>query len=205
MPGKLYFDFIAKLQQTMLTLSYVLIILLSAALEYAPIYFSGEVTQFLFELSLFAVFLVMIIRPLADLLPTNPWIRPLVILRKGFGVFSASIILSFVFAHILTDGIGYLSHYLMPQHWSLLDLQFLGPVSDLTAFVLLITSNQYSKRVLGKNWKRIQKLAYVYFAAGALYEFLFLSNYTALFYLLVAAGLGTAAFLVKRVRVPAVV
>lgn len=197
-PGKLYFDFIAKLQRTMLYLSYAFIIILPILFAYVPTLATADVKSFLFDLSLFTAFLVMCIRPMADLMPKSPWVRPLVILRKGFGTFSAVIIVSFVFANVLVDGMSALTHYLTLPAWRLADGAFLGPVGDISAFILLITSNQFSKRLLGANWKRVQKLAYVYFAAGALYEFLLIGTTMALIYLVIAAGLGGAAFCVKR-------
>jgi DMSO/TMAO reductase YedYZ heme-binding membrane subunit len=39
-------------------------------------------------------------------------------------------------------------------------------LSEVTALILFVTSNNFSQKLLGKNWKRIQKLAYVYFLSG---------------------------------------
>ena len=82
------------------------LIVLPVWLAYFPDLVSGPLYSFLFALSLFAVFLVMSIRPLADLFPRVAWVRPLVILRKGFGVFSASIIVARRSDHLFSLPIG---------------------------------------------------------------------------------------------------
>lgn len=197
---KRYFEAIDILQDALLTLSLSLLVLLPITLSYFPDALPGDFITFLYEESLTAVFLVMIVRPLADLFPRISWLRPLVILRKGFGVFSASIIVSFMFAKLMTDGVDYLGVFFSASHWSFVGAKVLAPLGDLSALILLITSNKFSKRVLGKNWKRVQKLAYVYFYAGALYEYLILGQTFALWFIVIALGLSFAAFVMKRVR-----
>jgi DMSO/TMAO reductase YedYZ heme-binding membrane subunit len=202
-PGKSYFALIASLQKTMLLLSYSAALVLPVFLAYGSPSAVDAATSFLFELSLTVAFLVLSIRPLADLLPRNPWIRPLVILRKGFGAFSASIIVSFMLAKLMVQGVPYLLHFVTETSWSLSHYAVLGTLADLSAVILLVTSNQFAKRILGSSWKRVQKLAYVYFAAGALYEFLLLGNGIAFLLLSLAVAFGAAAFVANRLPVAA--
>lgn len=126
-------------------------------------------TQTLFAISHTLLLFIMVIRPLADIFITTRWIRPLVILRKGTGVVSAAIIVSFIIAKLITGPTLYFASIATSTYWSLSNYALLAHVADLSAVLLLITSNNFSKRVLGVWWKRIQKLAYVYFYASALY------------------------------------
>ena len=169
---KTYLLTIKKIQTLLLGISIGVLMVLPIISAYFPTILSMPVMNVLFAISLSAVFFVMSIRPLADIFPTATWIRALVILRKGFGVFSASIIVSFFLGKIMAQGLGYLSILGTPEYWSLTKYALFAHLGDLTGIILLITSNTFSKRMLGPWWKRIQKLAYVYFYAGALYEFL---------------------------------
>ncbi len=167
---KTYLLTIQKLQKLMLGISIGILMILPTISAFRPEMLPAKVMSMLFTISLSSVFFVMAIRPLADIFPTVSWIRPLVILRKGFGVFSASIIVSLFLGKIMANGFGYLTILGTPEYWSLSKYALLAHLGDLTGIVLLITSNSFSKRILGLWWKRIQKLAYVYFYAGALYE-----------------------------------
>lgn len=197
---KAYFTGIARVQETLLAVSLLMLCTLPLMLAYMPDLVTDAQYTMLYAVSLFAVFLVMSVRPLADLFPRVTWLRPLVILRKGFGVFSASIIVSFMLAKVIDQGADYFITFFSPAHWSFVHYAFLAPLGDLSALVLLVTSNAFSKRLLKSNWKRIQKLAYVYFYAGALYEYLVLGQLFAL----VCAGIVTVlvvmAFLAKRIK-----
>jgi hypothetical protein len=149
--------------------------ILPGILAYTPNSIAGWINS-LYLISLTAVFFVMIIRPLSDLFPELTWLRTLVILRKGVGVLSASIIVSFILSKILLGGTDYVENFFTSDYWSIVGWSFLAHTGDVTAVILIVTSNKFSKRILGKNWKRIQKLAYVYFYAGAGYEMLALGS-----------------------------
>jgi DMSO/TMAO reductase YedYZ heme-binding membrane subunit len=41
-------------------------------------------------------------------------------------------------------------------------------ISEITAVILLATSNTYSMKLLKKNWKKIQRLSYLYFFTWAI-------------------------------------
>jgi DMSO/TMAO reductase YedYZ heme-binding membrane subunit len=198
MVTKKYFDAIDFIQDTLLGLSLALLVILPVTLSYVPEFIPGSFMTFLYEISLFAVFLVMSVRPLADVFPQVSWLRPLVILRKGFGVFSASIIVSFMLSKFMVDGWSYFATFFSASHWTLHGFKILAPLGDISALILLITSNKYSKRILKKNWKRVQKLAYVYFYAGALYEYLVLDQQFALSFAFIALALSVLAFVMKR-------
>ena len=174
---KTYFKIIQYTQKFFMIFSITIMLILPLLLVFLSDLFPEDSLTRLYDISHIAVFFVMTIRPLADIYTNTNKIRPLVILRKGVGVFSASIIISFIFAKIIIDPTGYISTFTTIEYWSLSNFALLAHIADISAILLLITSNNFSKRILGGVWwKRIQKLSYPYFYASALYVF-FISNH----------------------------
>ena len=150
-----------------------------------------------FSVSFIVVFLVMINRPLADIFSEQKWLRRLVILRKGFGILSASIIIGFALGRIFAPHSTYLATLFSADFFSLDKYALFGHLGDVSGFILLITSNTLSQRLLRNNWKRIQRLSYVYFYSGGIYEAFFLDRAFALYALLVVTNLIILAWAVK--------
>lgn len=192
---KTYFAFIKHLQTVMLAVSIVILCTLPTALVLMPEWFTDTRFFWLYAAAHLSLFLVMFVRPLADILRGVPWLRPLVILRKGFGVFSASIVVSFILSKIIVDAGEYFSTFLTAEYWSLNNLALLAHLADISAILLLITSNNLSKQILGKNWKQIQRLSYVYFYGSALYVLFILGETTSLYYLLIVTTVTSIAWL----------
>ncbi len=190
-----YLKIIGIVQEFLLEESIALICIFPAMLLLVPELIGPRLITAMYTASLVGVFFVMSIRPLADLLPNVKWIRPLVILRKGFGVFSASIIVSFMVAKIIDLGVSaYFLQYVDPAYWSLEGFKFFAHLGDVTAVPLLLTSNNLSKQLLGKNWKRLQQLAYVYFYSGAIYEALAFGSKLAVIAIFVVSVLVISAY-----------
>src|SRR3989344_4797432 len=105
---KTYLTIIKYLQTITLSLGVVLLIVLPSILTLAPDLIE---TSLLFAVAHTTLFLVMAIRPLADLLPQFRFIRPLVILRKGVGVLSACIVVSFIISKLIMDAGGYFEKF----------------------------------------------------------------------------------------------
>ena len=53
----------------------------------------------------------------------------------------------------------------MAARWELW-YPIIARLSELTALILLVTSNDFSQKFLGKWWKRIQRTSYIYFITG---------------------------------------
>jgi hypothetical protein len=140
----------------------------------------------------------MLIRPLADIFRTNKWIRPLVILRKGAGVISASIIVSFILGKLMVDPIGYIQNVGTLQYWSMQNLAALAHLADISAIILLITSNNFSRNLLGTTWNTIQKLSYVYFYFSALYVILTFGSISLVIAIILVTTLTLIAFIKNR-------
>lgn len=195
---KLYFAFIKHTQSTILALSIVILCTLPSALVLVPDWFTESTYVALYAAAHGTLFLVMLVRPLADILHGVPWLRPLVILRKGFGLFSASIIVSFILAKVMTDAGGYFGSFLTTSYWSLAHLSLLAHLADISAVLLLVTSNNFSKQILGKSWKHIQRLSYVYFYGSSLYVFFILGETLSLYYLIIITLVTVLAWLRNR-------
>lgn len=198
---KRYFSIIAFAQEFLIAISIIILAVLPAAALLLPDIIVTSVMKPAFAISLGAVTFVMLIRPLADLTPGTPWIRPLVILRKGFGVLSASIVVSFMIARLIDMGpAAYVAQYFDQAYWTLHESKFFAHIADVVAVPLIMTSNALSKAILGKQWKRLQQLAYVYFYGGAIYEALALGSIFAIIALASVTLLVPLAYLYKHNR-----
>lgn len=178
----------------------IFLLALPAIFTFNPEFLPGNIKTILYFISYAAVTFVMAIRPLADIFPRFSYLRILVPLRKGFGILSASIIVSFILTKIIIFGSDYLLNFISIQYWKVSDYSLLAHLGDVTAVILLITSNIFSKKVLGKYWKKIQKLAYVYFYAGGLYEVFALNSIFAKYAMISVSFLLVLAFIIKRIK-----
>ena len=118
----------------------------------------------LFLLTWIAVIFVMFIRPLADIFPKLAVLRRLVVLRKGFWIFSANIIVTMLIAKWLQYPASFWDFFTLAAWAPWLSLT--ARLSELTALILLFTSNRFSQKKLWIWWKRIQRLSYIYFYTG---------------------------------------
>ena len=195
---KTYIRSIQLFQKFSLGISVLTMMILPFIIVFYPDSLSEQTTLRLYDFSHLAMFFVMIIRPLADIFTTSTKIRPLVILRKGVGVFSASIVVSFILAKIIIDPVGYFGSIFTGHYWSFENLVIFAHLGDLSAILLIITSNSLSKKVLGVWWKRIQRLSYVYFYASSLYVLFIFHNYTVLLSMMIVTILTYVAYIKKR-------
>ena len=173
---KAYLKSIKYSQNLLLVLSIITMMVLPLAIAFTPQIISDTFSQNLYTFSHIFLFFVMMIRPLADIFTKTKWIRPMVILRKGAGVASASIVVSFILAKLIIDPVGYFTSVASLSYWSMENFSFLAHIADFSAIILLITSNNLSKKLLGSAWKKVQKLSYAYFYGSASYVFLTYGN-----------------------------
>jgi hypothetical protein len=181
-------------QNLMLGASLALLGLLPPFLAFWPEALPAWLPSTLYGLSLGLATATMSIRPIADFLPG---LKPFVTLRKGMGVLSASAIIVFLIAKLLLDAPGYLASMATAAYWSLDGHAILAHLGDLSAIPLLLTSNKFSRRVMGPWWKRVQKLSYVYFYAGASYEVLALWSDLAVLAIAAVTSLTIGAWIYK--------
>ena len=166
---KTYFKIIKYLQETLLGISIMTMMVLPILIVFYPKLITSDVNANLYSVAHVFLLFVMLIRPLSDIFNKVKWLRPLVILRKGTGVMSASIIVSFILAKLMIDPSGYLASFSTYKYWSLVNYALFAHLADISAVILIITSNNLSKRILGSRWKKIQQLSYIYFYASVSY------------------------------------
>lgn len=196
-----YLKTIQITQKIVLGISIFLLLALPLIIVFTPDLLSDNGVLFMYDLSHIFVFLVMIVRPLADIFTRTKLIRPLVILRKSFGVFSASLIVSFILSKIIINPTAYFSSFLTLKYWSLAHYSLLAHIADISAIILLITSNNFSKRILGSWWKKIQKLSYPYFYASALYVFLISGHVSMLISMFIITALTMLAYVKNQAKI----
>jgi DMSO/TMAO reductase YedYZ heme-binding membrane subunit len=192
MKGMMFF------QNLLIGLGVFLLVALPASSLFIDIGF--EMKGILYTVSFASVFLLMLIRPFADIFIDQLWLRKLVFLRKGMGILSASIIIGFMISAIIAPESTYLTSFFTTKFWSFYTLTLFAHLGDVTGLVLLITSNRFSQKVLKQNWKRVQRLSYVYFYAGGVYEAFALENNFALYAVLVVTNLTVLAWAIKAWR-----
>lgn len=197
---KAYLQTIKYTQEILLGISILILMILPSFLVFQVDQISDTFIQKLYAFSHISLFFVMMIRPLADIFLQNKWIRPLVILRKGIGVFSASIIVSFILAKIIISPSEYFSNILTLKYWSMDNFALFAHLADISAILLLITSNNLSKKLLGSWWKKIQKLSYVYFYGSALYVYLSYNDTHLLYAMILVTVFTFWAYLKNRKR-----
>jgi DMSO/TMAO reductase YedYZ heme-binding membrane subunit len=195
-----YLQTIQFLQKFFLGLSILIMLILPGIIVFLPDGLSGNTVMNLYDISHITVLFVMIIRPLADIFTKTNLIRPLVILRKGVGVLSASIILAFIFSKIIIDPSGYFLSFATLKYWSLDNFILLAHLADISAIILIITSNNLSKRIMGTWWKKVQKLSYIYFYSSSLYVFLVFKDNWILVSLLLVTILTMMAYVINLRR-----
>lgn len=156
------------------------------------------------DIAWWSVFFVIIIRPIADLLPNLMIFRRILIFRKWLWILSWMIILSHFWLNINNAYINfwttiweYFSNYFTLKKWTWMNLA--ARLSEVTALILVITSNNFSQKILWTYWKKIQKLAYVYFISGWIYIYNFWKN-EALYCMIIATFLYFSALVYKYIK-----
>lgn len=169
----------------------ILLLFLSSIIPF--LWYFKEHRLLLWDISWYAVFLLMIVRPLSDLFPAQKWIKKLIPYRKELGILSASVVVSNALYSYVPMGGRFFSHYFSFQFWDLRSPYTYGHIAELVAFPLLITSNRYSMKKLKGWWKRIQRTSYLYYYGAAILlisfgktDVLIISIFTAIIGLLAA-------------------
>jgi len=197
---KKYLQTIKYAQSFFLGLSILIMLALPIIIVFFPQLLSEEITLDLYNISHITIFFVMVIRPLADIFTQTKFIRPLVILRKGVGVLSASVVVSFILAKIIIDPVDYFSSIATLKYWSFENLAIFAHLADISAILLIVTSNNFSKRILGNWWKNIQRLSYVYFYASSIYVLFIFDDYILLLAMFLVTLLTMLAYLKNQKR-----
>ena len=152
----------------------------------------------LYIISWYAVVFVIIIRPLSDLFPQYKSLRQLALLRRAFGILSAMIIVTFLFDKWIGSPSSFLSFF-TPSDWSW-GYPLIARLSEVTAIILLLTSNNFSQKRLGKNWKRIQRSSYIYFISWWILAMRYGDDYGVQITMILVIWVFLTAEVMKRIR-----
>ena len=170
-----------------------------------PLIQNGPMWYYMFswDIAWWSVTFLMLIRPLADLFPKYLILRRLVILRKWLGILSSAIVLSHLYLSYNVQATNFwisvwqfFAPYLTLAKWEWMNI--FARLSEFTAIILLVTSNNISQKLMWVWWKRIQKLSYIYFVAAWMYIASFGSN-IAYYCIWVVILLTLAAFIKKKI------
>lgn len=128
--------------------------------------------KLVWAISWYLLFLVMIIRPLSDLFSNISILKKLVSLRKEIWIFVAlTTIMHWVLLFKIMNAP--LIESFFDFTWlTILNHMFFAKLWAIISFILLITSNIWSIKILKQKWKWIQRFAYLYFFAWWLHVFL---------------------------------
>lgn len=174
--------------------------------DFYPSILSDNLEYFFWDLNAWTIFILMCIRPLSDIFKHLKSLRMMVPLRKELGILTASIVVSFAIAGYISLGIEKsLATITTWEHWGIysdmIDVIFWGRIGFVTGVILLLTSNDFSIRILGyKVWKNIQRLSYVYFFAGTYYVWQVFDKPEELWFMVIVAMLTVSAFGIKKFR-----
>ncbi len=137
---------------------YQSLIFFASLITFAFLSFFHQV-NLLGQAALILLTLIMLIRPLAKVFPTVSIFKTLLVLRRQIGQASAFAVFGHVYAQVFPDYglISVLNFDLSSGPGSFTFWGFWGLV---TIIPLLLTSNDFSVRFLGQNWKRIQWLVH---------------------------------------------
>jgi len=197
---KIYLNTIKYLQEMLLGIAIAIMLVLPTVIVFSPNLISNSFNLKLYDISHYFLLFVMLVRPLADIFSGVKWIRPLVILRKGTGVLSASIVVSFILAKLMIDPSGYLNSLGTLKYWSFTNYAIFAHLADISAVILIVTSNNLSKKILGTLWKKVQKLSYLYFYGSVLYVYFIYGNINMLYSLILVTLFTYWAFIKNRRR-----
>lgn len=112
---------------------------------------------------------IMLIRPLADVLPGIRILRSLVPFRKEFGIAAAWFMILHSYGAFAKNGKNLFLEIFDAKYWHLSHPLMWGILGFLIVSILLITSNNFSLRILRNNWKRVQRLSYPLFLFVAIH------------------------------------
>lgn len=154
--------------------------------------------NWLYIISWYAVVFVMVIRPLADIFLKQRWLRQLCLLRRAFGILSSMIIVTFLLDKWIGNPSSFFTFF-TPRDWDR-GLTLIARLSEITALILLLTSNNISQKLLKKNWKRIQRVSYIYFITGWILAMRYGDDYFVLGSLVIVISIFMIAEVVKNLR-----
>lgn len=117
----------------------------------------GHHTKFLGQTSLVLLTVVIFTKPAVKLFPTIGFFKTLLVLRRQLGQASAFFVLGHVLSQVF-PGLSLINLLTFAATSRPINFQFWGFWGLVLILPLLITSNNFSTKLLGRNWSLLHKL-----------------------------------------------
>lgn len=161
-----YLDYVSKFW---VLLGYSLIAFITANAWLGAPWFPVTSSNLYWEVAMIAATFTLVIRPIYDLFPQSDILRELLKWRKGIGLISSGIVISFWLGrNVSLVNPSVFWDYFSANKWSLSMENLLERTTEITAWTLFLISNKWMVLHANRLWRRLQKLAYVYFLSAAL-------------------------------------
>lgn len=121
------------------------------------------------EIGWYSLLAVMIIRPLADVLPGLKILGTLTGLRREVGVFAGMMLLAHFVGWMIVREVSLFDIFTSSRYWQFDGFFLWGLLGILFGVLVLTTSNTFSMRLLKCNWKRVQQLSYLMLLFGGIH------------------------------------
>jgi len=115
----------------------------------------------------------MLARPLLQVFPKITFFRYIILLRRELGIICASMLLAHGAGYFIGTGTSILTIFTDSKLWDFTSFISWGILGFIVCIPLLLTSNMYSMKLLGKKWKIIQRLSYVLLISGSIHFFMY--------------------------------
>lgn len=112
---------------------------------------------------------VIFIRPLADILPKLGIFRTITILRKELGILAGVFILTHGIGFFLKQKLFIIPAIFQAEYWDFGSYLAWGATGFFLTLIIILTSNRFAIKSLGKYWKPIQRLTYLLFIVAAIH------------------------------------
>ena len=112
---------------------------------------------------------VLSTRPLADIFPDLRILRTLIAFRREFGIFSGMMIFAHFIGFLLAGNIPFFSIFKESMYWDYKVFLLWGILGLTVAVIVLMTSNNFSMRILKGWWKVIQRFSYLFLLFGGIH------------------------------------
>lgn len=124
------------------------------------------------EIGWIALVGVLLVRPVADILPNLRIFRTLISFRKEFGIFSALMFFAHFSGFLIINKISLISIFGNKLYWSYDKIFFWGLLALIVAIPVILSSNSFIKDRLKSLWRHVQRLSYLLFIFGGVHIYM---------------------------------
>lgn len=151
---------------------YLKIFLKYLPLSWIIIFFYPEFYIEIWDLWWYTLLFIVFVRPLSDILPKLNILKKLVILRKEIWILSWVFIALHWIWFFLNSKIPVFEWLFSSEYYNMTNLFGWWMIGMYIGVILTITSNNFSIKFLWKNWKKLQRLTYLFFIFWAIHIWL---------------------------------